>query len=68
MGGEIHSIPSASSENFRHAKAKISEKNPSKLSNKISLIPTGLTAPVALALVYSQSLEKSVFHFPFRCS
>lgn len=26
MGGEIHSIPSASSENFRHAKAKISGK------------------------------------------
>lgn len=27
MGGEIHSIPSASSEHFRHAKAKISEQN-----------------------------------------
>lgn len=36
----------------------------SKLSNKISLKPKGLTAPVALALVYSQNLEKSVFHFP----
>lgn len=67
MGGEIHSIPSASSEHFTHAKDKLSEKN-SKLSNKISLIPKGLTAPMALALVYSQNLEKSVFHFPFRCS